>query len=244
MAKNDRPPLTAYRAAFALALAAVGGFVDVFGYLSLNHVFTATMSGNTVLIAVHAEAGDRSAALLHAYAVAMFVAGLLVSGVAIELGLRYRFRRILAVALAVEAGCLAALAWQGPDQRSLLSLVALAAFSMGLQNISLRTAGVLSVFTTHVTGTLTRLGEQFVACAFAIAARLGRRRAKDDGPAPLAALGQAGFAASLWLAFLAGGGTAGAVLPNWGFASLGLPIAVLLVIAGFQLIAPVAPAQG
>ncbi len=54
MAKSNRPPLTAHRAAFALALAAVGGFVDVFGYLALSHVFTATMSGNTVLIAVHA----------------------------------------------------------------------------------------------------------------------------------------------------------------------------------------------
>jgi uncharacterized membrane protein YoaK (UPF0700 family) len=52
------------RAAAAIALTAVAGFVDAFGWLTLDRVFTAQMSGNTVLIAVHAAAGARDAMLL------------------------------------------------------------------------------------------------------------------------------------------------------------------------------------
>src|SRR6185437_15495991 len=49
----DHPPFTARRIIVGAALTAVGGFVDCFSYLTLSRVYTATMSGNTVLIAVH-----------------------------------------------------------------------------------------------------------------------------------------------------------------------------------------------
>jgi len=36
---------------------------------------------------------------------------------------------------------------------------------MGTQNTSLRMAGILAIFTTHVTGTLTHFGEQRASSA-------------------------------------------------------------------------------
>lgn len=243
MAASDHPPLTARRVAVGMALTLVGGFVDAFSYITLSNVYTATMSGNTVLIAVHS--GESARALLYAYTVGVFLLGLLVSAVAIELGLRRGLRRVLAVTLAIEAACLAVFAlWGAPlvalgaegtaqDPRwSLYALLALAATAMGVQNTSLRMAGILTIFTTHVTGTLTRLGEQLVSFGFALADRRPEARAR---------LAQAGFSAGLWLAFLGGALLASKLLPAWGIgAALSLPIAVLLSVVAADLLRPFA----
>jgi uncharacterized membrane protein YoaK (UPF0700 family) len=79
----------------AVSLTLAAGFVDAFGFLTLSGVYTANMSGNTVLIGVHALT-DRANALLHAFTIAMFVVGLVTSGVIIEAGLRRRIRRSFA----------------------------------------------------------------------------------------------------------------------------------------------------
>lgn len=242
----DHPPLTPRRVAVATALTAVGGFVDCFSYLTLSKVYTATMSGNTVLIAVHAGSGDSSAAVLHAYTVGVFLLGLLGSSVAIELGLRRGLRRVLALALIIELFCLAAFAlWGAPLLASgaggpaahprwpLYAMVALAAVAMGTQNTSLRMAGILSIFTTHVTGTLTRLGEQLAASLF-----------PREGDPPAASLAQAGFSAGLWIAFLLGALAASALLPRWGArATLAPPIAVLILVIAADLLRPFAEAR-
>lgn len=239
----DQPSLNPRRVLVGLALTAVGGFVDCFSYLSLRNVFTATMSGNTVLIAVNAGRSDASAAVLHAYTIGVFVLGLLVSSVAIELGLRSGVRRVLTVALVVEALCLAAVAlWGGPTLARvdggalaapgwpLYALVGLTAAAMGVQNTSLRMAGVLGIFTTHVTGTLTRLCEEFVNFLFYPA-----------GKPSWTALAHTLFSAGLWLAFLGGALLASALLRRWGpGAELGLAIAVLAGVIAADLHRPFA----
>lgn len=239
----DTPPLTARRVFVGTVLTAVGGFVDCFSFLTLGGVYAATMSGNTVLTAVHAGKGETSSALLHAYAIGVFLLGLLVSAGAIELGLRRGFRRVLALALAIEAACLAALAlWGAPLLASgaagtmqqphwpRYALLALAAIAMGTQNTSLRMAGILAIFTTHVTGTLTRFGEQLVEALFARSAE-----------AMSGNLAHAGFSAGLWLAFLFGAAAASELLPLWGTGKvLALPIALLLVVIATDLLQPFA----
>lgn len=236
-------PLTARRVIVGTALTGVGGFVDCFSYLTLSHVYTATMSGNTVLIAVHSGSGEVSAALLHAYTVGAFVLGLLVSSIGIELGLRRGIRRVLALALAVEAACLAVFAlWGAPlvaiggdgaagqPHWPLYLLVALTAIAMGTQNTSLRMAGILTIFTTHVTGTLTRMGEQLVSYLFA----------RQAGPSA-AALTRAAFSAGLWLAFFLGALLASQLLPRWGAGdALIVPIALLLIVIVIDLLRPFA----
>jgi uncharacterized membrane protein YoaK (UPF0700 family) len=234
MSASEHPPLSLRRVSVGLALTGVGGFVDCFSYLTLSKVYAATMSGNTVLVAVQGGSGDSGGALLHAYTIAVFLAGLLLSSVAIELGLRRGHRRVLALALAIEVACLTALLIFRParGEAPLLLLLALAAVAMGIQNTSLRMSGILAIFTTHVTGTLTRLGEQL---ASALSARAGAPR--DS------ALRQAGFSAALWLAFFAGALVASELLPLLGSAALWLPIAGLIAVIAADLRQPFAPAK-
>lgn len=246
-ASPQHPPLTAGRIAVGTVLTAVGGYVDCFGYLTLSRVYTAQMSGNTVLIAVHGGHGETASALVHAYTIGVFMLGLLVSSLGIELGLRRGMRRVLAIALAIETACLAAIAlWGAPLLASgavgtaaapgwpLYALLALTAIAMGTQNTSLRMAGILAVFTTHVTGTLTRLTEQLAEYL------LPREGARSRRP-----LAQAGFSAALWLAFLLGALLASELLPRQGpSAVLLLPIAVLLVVIATDLYRPFAEPRG
>lgn len=236
--------LTPRRVAIGAALTAVGGYVDCFGYLTLSQVYTAQMSGNTVLIAVHGGRGETASALVHAYTIGVFMLGLLASGIGIEIGLRRGMRRVLALALIIEAACLAAiLVWGAPllaahdvgtadaPRWPLYLLIALTAVAMGTQNTSLRMAGILAVFTTHVTGTLTRLSEQLIA--FALPREGGRRSRRD--------LTRAGFSAALWLAFFLGALAASELLPRWGPGPVLLPpIGVLLIVIAADLARPLA----
>jgi uncharacterized membrane protein YoaK (UPF0700 family) len=242
----DHPNVTPRRALVGIALTAVGGFVDCFSYVSLDHVFTATMSGNTVLIAVDGAAGRSGSAFVHASAVGIFVLGLLLSSVAIELALHRGIRNVLAIALGAETLCLAGLiAWGAPfltggndspamASPALYALVGVTAVAMGIQNTSLRMAGVLNVFTTHVTGTLTRLGEQLVDLLLS--------RGTADRPSKPA---QAALSAALWLAFFLGALLASMLLPRWSVRTvLSLPVAVLLAIVAADLVEPFARPRG
>ena len=58
-----------------LALALAGGFVDVASYLGLGHVFTANMTGNTVLLGVALARGSGSDAIHSAAALGGFCLG-------------------------------------------------------------------------------------------------------------------------------------------------------------------------
>ncbi|MGH7090814.1 MAG: DUF1275 family protein, partial [Stellaceae bacterium] len=60
------------RIAVAVMLTFAAGYVDAVGWLVLNRVFTAQMSGNTVLVAVNAVAGDSAAAARQAFTIGMF----------------------------------------------------------------------------------------------------------------------------------------------------------------------------
>jgi len=239
----DHPPLTPGRAAVGITLTAVGGYVDCFGYLTLSQVYTAQMSGNTVLIAVHAGSGDIASALLHAYTIGVFLFGLLVSGVGIEAALRCNIRRVLALALIIEVVCLAALAlWGAPliggnaigtadhPRWTLYALIALTAAAMGLQNTSLRMAGILAVFTTHVTGSLTQASEWLILF---LLPRTGVKRRP--------ALAQAAFSASLWLSFFLGALLVSELQPRQapGLVLL-LPISALLAVIAADLMRPLA----
>lgn len=240
----------------AIALTWAAGYVDAFGYLLLGGVYTATMSGNTVLIGVHGIAGDHRTAFLHALTVGAFVLGLVVSGAVIKLGQRRGVRRTLAFAMGLEALCLAGLLlgtgrllqpgsgaaadpmWQPP----LYLLVGIAAVAMGIQNTSLRMAGVLTVYTTHVTGALTRFGEDAVEYLFGRRARAGALSGAADsgaaGPEREVRLGTVLFSSALWGAFLIGAIAAAYATSRIGPLALLPAIAVVLAVGGVDCVAP------
>jgi uncharacterized membrane protein YoaK (UPF0700 family) len=236
----------------ATTLAGVAGFVDTAGFLTLNHVYTANMSGNTVQVGVEALGDTGGSAALHAYTIGMFLFGLFASGIMIEIGLRHGFRRIFAAAMMLEIICLGVVVLIGgalieggatseatPDW-PLYLLIALFTIAMGAQNTSLRMARVLTVYTTHVTGTITQFSEDAVQYVFALFDRrrgIGRPQAAGGAkPAP-------SFAALLLSAGLCGGFVAGAVLagyvvPLFGLLTLLVPIAVVASIGIIDCVQP------
>jgi uncharacterized membrane protein YoaK (UPF0700 family) len=237
----------AKHAALATILAAVAGFVDTAGFLTLNHVYTANMSGNTVQVGVEALGDTGGSPILHAYTVGMFLFGLFASGIMIEIGLRHGFRRIFAVTMLLEVICLGVVVAAGdrllqaeaPRGWPLYFLIALFTLAMAAQNTSLRMAGILTVYTTHVTGTITKFSEDAVWYVFALIDRIRRKPSGEEGrPEPP-------FSALLLSAGLCGGFVAGAVLagyfvPPFGLVTLLIPIAVVAAIGILDCVRPLA----
>jgi uncharacterized membrane protein YoaK (UPF0700 family) len=245
------------KTAVAVVLTFVAGYVDALGWLSLNRVFTAQMSGNAVLLAVHLAAGEQAHAWLQADAMAGFFAGLVIGGSVIEIGMRRRMRRIFVVALAVEFALLAAFAIAGSglpvEVRNettfpgwpAYALIAIVAFAMGAQNISLRMAGILSVFTTHVTGVLSGLGEEVIIGALALLER-SRRRTAEDGRASEAlrpkhrtAFRNIIRSTALLAGFFAGALAGASLAPAAGVAgAIAVPLVLLASVGVFAWVVP------
>jgi len=233
------------RVVIALGLCLAAGFVDAVGYLTLDKLLLANMSGNTVRIAMRGVEGEWAQAFVGLWAVAMFTCGLMLSGLIYELCVRrhapaLRFTLLLEVAL---LGAFLVLGHQGP---LFLVHVALGSLAMGMQNASLRRVGPFSVFTTHITGTLTRFGESFVSFVFWVLdtrrreprvtwrglVRLGRGEKKAQ---------ETFFMGSLWLMFLLGAAGGTVLERRFGLPSLVVPMALLLAVAihdGFHPINP------
>jgi uncharacterized membrane protein YoaK (UPF0700 family) len=119
-------------------------------------VFTANMTGNTVLLGLALVEGDAAAAGRAALALGGFLAGGALGAWIAYLGPREEgWPRGVTIALIIECVFLAALA---NDRSELLGLrVVLAAVAMGIQSAAARRLDILGVATTFVTGTLTSL---------------------------------------------------------------------------------------
>ena len=132
------------------------GYVDAASYLALGHVFTANMTGNTVLFGLALVQGDVNAVGRVALALVGFVVGGALGAWIAYLGPREEgWPRGVTIALIVECVFLAALA---NDRSEILGMrVMFAALAMGIQTAAARRLDVLGVTTTFVTGTLTSL---------------------------------------------------------------------------------------
>jgi len=152
-----------------VVMAGIGGYVDAVSYLWLGRVFTAAMTGNTVLLALAIAAGDRSAVLRSATALLGFVGGVALGQLVVGRGeARTHWPRAVGAGLVVELGLLAMLSvgWyliaRGQGEPSVAGpatplLVALSSLAMGVQSATARQLGVAAVSTTYVTGTLASL---------------------------------------------------------------------------------------
>jgi uncharacterized membrane protein YoaK (UPF0700 family) len=167
---------TGGKLAMALSLTVVGGFVDAVGYIALFQVFTANMSGNSVHIGMYLGRADWPNLLRPLCAIASYIVGMSFTRIAVELAGRSGIRRIASVTLAIEALLLALFAHANPamhlgqlvnlNSPSYFTMVALLAFAMGVQTATLMHVGALTIYTTFVTGTLTKLTESFTRALF------------------------------------------------------------------------------
>jgi uncharacterized membrane protein YoaK (UPF0700 family) len=146
----------ALRNSLVLLLTGAAGYVDAISYLALGRVFTANMTGNTVLLGLSLVQGDTEGAGRATLA----LGGFLLGG-ALGAWIAYRgpsedgWPRGVTVALIVECVLLAALA--NDVSASIALRIGLAAVAMGIQSAAARRLDVFGITTTFITGTLTSL---------------------------------------------------------------------------------------
>lgn len=154
--------LRVFQSLMLILLGFTGGYVDSMSYFGFERVFTAAMTGNTVLLALAIAQGDPPAALRSGLALFGFVGGVALTH---ELARRTASRTGMGPArcLLVEFVFLAGLAitWTVPGFEPVRSgpllLILLAAAAMGMQSIAVREMGQAGIATTYITGTITKL---------------------------------------------------------------------------------------
>ncbi len=145
-----------------LMLTWAAGSVDAISYLGLDHVFTANMTGNTVLLGLALGQGHGFAALRSLVALAGFGNGAAVGAMIVERGQKGGERPpAVTAALAVEGVILGifTMAWHYPGTMRgggvVYALIVLSALAMGIQSAAIRHLNVPGIATTYITGTLT-----------------------------------------------------------------------------------------
>ena len=165
------PERIASRDIMLLVLTAAAGLVDAISYLEMGHVFTAMMTGNTVLLALAIGQGEVMAALRSTLALVAFSVGAAGGAMVLQRGrARGEWPSIVTATLAIEAVALGifALMWRvkgaaaPSDDPVILVLIALSGLAMGIQAAAVRHLGVPGVASTYITGTLTSLMAELV----------------------------------------------------------------------------------
>jgi uncharacterized membrane protein YoaK (UPF0700 family) len=146
--------------ALMLLLTVLTGVVDAVSILSLGRVFVANMTGNVVFVGFALAGANGFSLPASLSALAGFLVGAAVGGVAVDRLGSHRGRLLLTVTAAEFVLLLAALvfaALAGPQLSSASKdgIAALAALAMGLQNAAVRRLRVFDLTTTVLTMTLT-----------------------------------------------------------------------------------------
>ena len=157
-------------------LAWAAGIVDAVSYLGLGRVFTAMMTGNTVLLALAIGQGESMAILRSALALAGFSVGAATGAFIVSRGRsRDEWPPSVTAAFAFEALLLAGFTAVWHVAGSTLTtgttslLIVLSGLAMGVQAAAVRHLGIPGVATTYLTGTLTSLMAELVGWGRALA---------------------------------------------------------------------------
>jgi uncharacterized membrane protein YoaK (UPF0700 family) len=152
------------RDTLVLMLAFTAGSVDAISYLGLGNVFTANMTGNTVLlgIAVARQQGLatlRSLAALVGYLLGVGGGALLIGRAGKKMVLPTMLTTIFAFELIILAALTLAAIFFPPSTKgvSIYMMILFTAAAMGIQSVGGTALGIRSVATTYITGTWTGL---------------------------------------------------------------------------------------
>jgi len=205
--------------ASAITLSAVGGGVDGLGYVLLDSLFTAHITGNTVKTGIDIALLNLPRAFVNAFPIAIFVFGAF-AGALLRNALAHRLPRPRVVVLATSVVLLAAFVAAGallaanapppPGTAAFYLLATLATASMGVQNAAKPMFAGRPV-RTFMTGTMTDFAESLAASTTA------------QGPGRRSQLHHAWLLFSVWLAYLLGGAAVGAAALRHGTAAAILP---------------------
>lgn len=225
-----------------VALSVAAGCVDAASYLNLGDIFTANMTGNTVLLGLALGEGNWLAVLRAGLALLGFVGGVAVGTLVSESGSHERkiWPFAVTMGLALELVFLAAfavgwnLAGPEPSGRTLHYLIVLSAISMGVQSTAVRQLGIPGVATTYITGTLTNLTEGAIRHLRSAGSSVikSQKRSEQEKMSARGLL----LPADVWLAYGLGAIAAGALQLRWSPGVPLMPAAIVgLVILGALL---------
>ena len=153
-----------------LVLTCAAGLVDAISYLEMGHVFTAMMTGNTVLLALAIGQGEVMAALRSTLALIAFSVGAAAGAMVLRAGVRVvngRHRERHAGDRGRDPGASSRRSGgtrggrRAPTSRCSCSSRCRGC-AMGIQAAAVRHLGVPGVASTYITGTLTSLMAELV----------------------------------------------------------------------------------
>lgn len=223
-------------------LSAASGCVDTVSYLGLGYVFTANMTGNTVLLGIALGQANEEQALGVGVALAGFVLG--VAGGAVITGRRLEGRsvwpRAVTASLACELVVMFAfavgfyLAGGSPDGGARYLLIALSAVALGTQSTAVRSLGVGGVTSTYVTGTITDVTERAVSrVRWALSSTEGGDESAKRASTSIRDLT---IPAYVWVAYCLGAIVGGAAMLRYPSGTVFVPVVlVALVVVGAPL---------
>jgi uncharacterized membrane protein YoaK (UPF0700 family) len=217
------------KAAVALLLTFTAGLVDIAGFIKLYQVFTAHMTGVTVHLGHNIVEGQWHNVLLGGAVLLSFVGGSVAGRSIIELGARRAIRRIATITLSLEAvliALVAAISLTSMQGEVRLWLLAMLAFSMGLQTATLTRVGPLTVHTTFVTGMLNKLAQLL---SHALFHHFDSQRDPSQVKERNRVLRQAGFIFSIWMLYFTGAAVGSVLTLAIGLRSLFIAVAVLVI---------------
>jgi uncharacterized membrane protein YoaK (UPF0700 family) len=215
------------KAAVALLLTFAAGCVDIVGFLTLFHIFTAHMTGTTVDLGQDIFYHRWWYAAKAAAVVAAFVVGSVAGRTVIEIGSRTRTRSIATASLLIEATLIAAvatLADRHTHHVPLLAFPAMLAAAMGLQTATLTRVGPLTVHTTFVTGMLNKLAQLLSRGAFLTYDIVRGRNPLDERQRVLR---ESLFMFSIWVFYLLGAVVGTWLGSMWAVRGLLLPASIV-----------------
>jgi uncharacterized membrane protein YoaK (UPF0700 family) len=221
-------------AGLAVLLAAVAGFIDAAGYLLLNGLFVAHITGDTDRFGQALGRGSLSAAAPIGLAVFEWTASIAAVTLALEVATRRGLRSPAAAALTLEAALVAVLmSWHAAG---FYAREALAVCAMGTQTATVAKWGRQTIRTTYLSGMLTRLAQN-AANVLAPPAATARSYLRDtlglDDRRRSAVL--TAFFLLLWVGFAAGGAFGAWATQRWQLWGLGFPLGGLGLAIALEL---------
>jgi uncharacterized membrane protein YoaK (UPF0700 family) len=239
------------KAGLAWALALVAGFTDAAGFLTLNHLFTAHMSGNSAHLGVFLGQYRPWAALPLASAVLLFVVGIGLAAAVAELASRRGIKSVTACLLIPQALMLVVFMGYGasitgangklPDHGpGFYVLAALAIFSIGFQVCALQRVAGNKTRTAFVSAMLAKFAQESVNWLFWL--HDGEERPGGgyleqviEGGSRKESLLKMILFGGIWCWYLAGavGGTW--LHHQWHLWSMAIPIALLIAAAAINV---------
>lgn len=159
-----------------LALAWIAGYVDTVGFLALIGVATSHMSGNTAALGRYFAVKDWGQAAQHGWPLLAFVIGLIGGATLTELARRWGYHSRMSLVMLVEITLLVIIAYANPQQAASTAWLGLPAIAMGMQTVTVTRIGEQRVYSTYITGSLSKFGEALAGYGFWVADRFQARR--------------------------------------------------------------------